>query len=91
MAYTLTTSLSHFTLSMRTHFETVELPNAAACSLLRTLAGLSLAEMATIVHLSNRQSWWRFEAGLRQCDLSMWELALLKTDQHPFQKLVPRQ
>jgi hypothetical protein len=76
---------------MTTHFESIELPNAAACTYLRTSSGLSLEEMASAVYLASRQSWWRFEAGLRQCDLAMWELALLKTDQHPFQQLVPRQ
>ena len=57
---------------------------------LRMIAGVTLAQMADIVHLADRQSWWRFEAGTRQCGLATWELALLKTDQHPNSQLVPR-
>lgn len=72
---------------MTIHFDSLKLPSAADCAHLRALTGLSLSEMADVVHLANRQSWWRFEAGLRQCDLPMWELALLKSNQHPSHKI----
>ncbi len=75
---------------MHANFETVAQPLAADCAYLRMIAGLTLAQMADIVHLADRQSWWRFEAGTRQCGLATWELALLKTDQHPTDRLSPR-
>jgi len=75
---------------MTTHFDTVVSPLPAHCAYLRTVAGLTLAQMADIVHLADRQSWWRFEAGTRQCGLATWELALLKTGQHPYIRLIPR-
>ena len=77
-------------MTSKVQFKTVELPTAADCTYLRLLTGLSQAEMAEMVYLAGRQSWWRFEAGIRQCDLPMWELALLKADQHPTQRLVPK-
>ena len=75
---------------MSMYFEALNPPSAADCTYLRTVSGLSLAEMAAAVNLAERQSWWRFEAGLRQCGLPMWELALLKTNQHPTHRLAPR-
>lgn len=75
---------------MSTSFETVSPPRAADCAYLRMISGLTLAQMAEVVHLADRQSWWRFEAGTRQCGLATWELALLKTDQHPSSQLKPR-
>ena len=75
---------------MSTLFESVAVPVAAHCVSLRVANGFTLAQMAEIVHLSSRQSWWRFEAGTRTCDLAMWELALLKTGQHPHSQLIAR-
>ena len=75
---------------MSTYYEVVAEPTAADCTSLRTRSNLTLDEMASLVHLAERQSWWRFEAGLRGCNLAMWELALLKTNEHPSYRLVPR-
>lgn len=75
---------------MHANFETVVPPLPADCAYLRSIASLTLAQMADIVHLADRQSWWRFEAGTRQCGLVTWELALLKTGQHPYSRLIPR-
>ena len=71
-------------------FDAIKAPVAADCVLLRTTAGHSLEQMADLVHLAGRQSWWRFEAGTRQCNRAMWELALLRTDQHPFDRIEAR-
>ena len=71
-------------------FEAVKPPIAADCVLLRCSSRLSLSQMAEAVHLADRQSWWRFEAGTRQCGLAMWELALLRTGHHPFEWLEAR-
>ena len=65
-------------------------PSADDCAQLRELAGLTLAQMADLVHLSDRGDWSRYEGGRRRCDLARWELALIKTGHHPALRVTAR-
>lgn len=62
-------------------------PTPAECRALRESAGLSLAKMAEIARLADRQSWAKYEAGSVDCDAARWELCLLLLGQHPTLRL----
>ncbi len=49
--------------------------------------GLTQAEAACLVHVTLRAwQWW--EAGKREMPIGLWELFLIKINQHPNYKLV---
>lgn len=49
----------------------------------RTRAGLSQAEAAALVHRTERKRWSEWERGERSMQEAVWELFLMKTNQHP--------
>lgn len=57
--------------------------SAAECRRLREAHSLSLAQMAEVARLANRQTWARYEAGAKAIDQARWELSLLLLGEHP--------
>ena len=56
----------------------------------RTAAGLTQEAAAQLLGSHNRQ-WRCYEAGDRAMSAPLWELFLLKTNQHPTLSLAPKQ
>ena len=65
-------------------------PAPADIILARQRAGHTAARAAELVHSQRGQTWLDWEAGRRQMPGAAWELYLLKTGQHPADRLAPR-
>ena len=72
---------------MTTLFNAVQTPTAADCTLLRSTLQHSSAQMADLLYFQSSLDWRRIEMGCAACSLANWELLLLKTGLHPFQRL----
>ena len=62
-------------------------PTPDAVRALREGAGMSLAQMATLLGLSDRGMWSRWERGAHGIPAQTWALALLALGQHPRYRL----
>lgn len=56
----------------------------------RQAAGLSQAQAAELVGLSDKARWSEYERGSRSPDAARWALFLLATGQHPTLQACPR-
>lgn len=56
----------------------------------RDLAGLSQADAAALVGLSDKARWAEYERGVRSPDVARWALFLLAVGQHPAASLIGR-
>jgi hypothetical protein len=65
-------------------------PNPDEVRAAREDAKLDRASAASLVHLGHAVRWAEYETGQRCIDTARWELFLLKTGQHPDQKLIRR-
>ena len=61
-------------------------PTPEAVRALREGAGLSLAQMAALCGIADRQTWARYEGG-RAIPVQTWAVALLALGQHPRYRL----
>lgn len=48
------------------------------------------AEMAELAGLTHSVRWTEYESGVRRPHWALWELVLLRVDQHPTLRLRPR-
>lgn len=70
--------------------EIFEKPTPESIRAARTVAGLTQAEAAAVVHRPSYRTWQDWERGRARMPLDAWELFLLKTGQHPRAQLVAR-
>lgn len=58
-------------------------PTPADIRAAREAAGLSLTQAARLAGLAHRARWAEYEAGTRSPSAAVWELFLLRVEQHP--------
>lgn len=65
-------------------------PTPGEIAAARQAAGLSQAQAAELVGLSDKARWSEYERGARSPDAARWALFLLATGQHPTLQVCPR-
>jgi predicted transcriptional regulator len=56
----------------------------------REAAGLTQEAAASLAGLSCQPRWAEYEAGRKRPSSTLWELWLLRVDQHPTHRMTPR-